>query len=151
MIEQTSIEYQIRPARNDDIEGIYRIEAESFSQPWCRENFIDEMNIFFSTIIVAEGREGVIGYAVAWKVLNEIHLNRIAVKKEYRRKGVGVLLLNDITMRLCAAGPGVILLEVREKSIGVRAFYLSQGFRENGIRKNYYTDDNAVLMEKSIN
>jgi [ribosomal protein S18]-alanine N-acetyltransferase len=143
-------EYSIRDAKYDDIESIIVIELESFLNPWGIENYIHEFKIPFAYIFVAENNNNVIGFADLWFVDDEIHLNKIAVSSPYRRHGIAGGLISFILNKYDSLGIRKILLEVREKNSEARSFYKKLGFRENGFRKNYYPDDNAILIEKDI-
>jgi len=136
--------------RTEHLDEILKIEQESFLSPWTRGMFEREMNMpvsrFFSA--VHDGR--VIGYGGYWLIHNEAHILNIAVTARERRKGVGRLvltkLLNDMKERKVIKS----FLEVRKRNIAARNMYVSLGFVENGIREQYYTDDDAILMEKEI-
>lgn len=141
--------YSIQEACLEDLETIYQIELKSFKNPWSYENYINELGIPFSYIITAKIEKEIIGFALFWIVKDQIHLNKIAVIGKYRRMGVAAALIDYIITRF-REGAKIIYLEVREKNSGARRFYEKLGFRENGVRKNYYPDDNAVMIEKEL-
>ena len=136
----------IRSAAAADIDAVYAIEREG-SNLWSRKLFMDEFGIDFSRFIVAETGGRVIGFAVAWIVDGELQLTNIGVSGMRRRNGIGTLLMNALTAQ---AHPKKIYIELKEKNNTAYHFYIMQGFRKTGIRKNYYADDNAVLMEKLL-
>jgi [ribosomal protein S18]-alanine N-acetyltransferase len=143
-------DYTIRDARPEDIENIIEIELESFLNPWRIENFVHEFKIPFAYILVTEHKDKIIGYADIWIVNDEIHLNKIAVSTPNRRRGIAGSLISYIITKYDNLGIRKILLEVREKNSEARKFYKDLGFMENGFRKNYYPDDNAILIEKNL-
>ena len=138
----------IRPAKCADFERIYRIEAEAFMSPWTVEGLVSEMASSRSHFLVAEHNGKIVGYALVWFVADEVHLLKIATADGFRRCGVASSLIEYIFNKFSRAS--AILLEVREKNSGARCFYKKLGFVENGIRKKYYPDDNAVLIEKKV-
>ncbi|MFW5770212.1 MAG: ribosomal protein S18-alanine N-acetyltransferase [Spirochaetota bacterium] len=146
MTEDTVI---IRNAGVDDIEDVHTIEMESFESPWNYKNILHELNLQFSIFIVACINEDVAGYAIAWQVQNEIQLNKIAVKRNYKRQGIGKRLLEKI---IDISDPPVtrVFLEVRETNAEAQLFYRKLGFTTTGFRKDYYKTDNAILMEKRL-
>ena len=144
------LEYSVRKAGIDDIESIYEIEQVSFKNPWSMAGFYNEFDVPFSDIIIAERGKEIIGFAILWLIRDELHLHKIAVIGKYRRHGVGMSFINYYIKKYKKAGAKVIFLEVREKNTGARAFYKDLGFQETGIRKDYYPDDNAVLIKKDI-
>ena len=138
-----------RNATEADLDLIMDIEAAS-SGRWERSLFVHELGTSFSRFIVAEVSGTVAGYIVAWNVAGEIHLNNIAVRQDLRMRGLGRSLIGRIVEILAPFGPEQILLEVNEKNTAARGFYRKMGFTETGVRKKYYDDDNAVLMEKKL-
>ena len=78
----------------------------------------------------------------------ESDILNITVRNENRRAGIGTELLTEIIARCPEHGVSVIHLEVRESGMPARNLYRKMGFREDGIRKRYYTDpvEDAVLM-----
>jgi len=92
--------------------------------------------------------ETVAGYAAMWLMVDEAHLTSIAVRKTYRRMGVGELLLIcmiDLAIKLKAR---VMTLETRVSNREAQALYRKYGFSRVGIRRRYYSDDgeDAVIM-----
>lgn len=140
----------IRPARIDDLGQIAEIESEAFERGWTRENLRKEFEASFSLMLVAEAGNKIVGFITAWKITGEIQINRLAVTASYRRRGIARRLIETLIDRCSMNPPYKILLEVREKNIAARALYRSLGFSENGLRKNYYRDDNAILLGKEI-
>src|SRR4030042_1781657 len=94
----------IRKATADDLESICRIEQEGQGRG-SRIQFADELKLNFSRVYVIEDGGAVIGFAVAWIVADEIQLNNIGIKKEFRRRGLGTLIMNKIIMHPDDAGP----------------------------------------------
>jgi [ribosomal protein S18]-alanine N-acetyltransferase len=140
----------IRKATIEDIDAIYRIELEGQSR-WSRSQFADELKLNFSNINVMENGGLIIGFAVVWNVADEIQLNNIGVKKEYRRNGLGTLMLDHIIACTRYAGPPrKIYLEVSVNNASALSFYRKNGFIEMGRRKNYYDSVDAILMEREL-
>ncbi len=139
----------IRNAGVDDIEDVYNIENESFDSPWNYKNILHELNLQFSIFIVACIDETVAGYAIAWQVQDEIQLNKIAVKSNCKRLGIGKRLMYRI---IEISDPPVtrVFLEVRESNAEAQLFYQKLGFTTTGFRKDYYKTDNAILMERRL-
>ncbi len=143
-------EITVREARKEDLDDIFILEKDSFESGWTRENLEKEMVFNFSIMLVAEADGAVIGFITAWLIRGEIQINRLAVEKKYRRMGAARNLLAALVTRSSGGDPFRILLEVREKNEAARAFYRSMGFIETGVRKGYYRDDNAVLLDKDL-
>lgn len=90
----------------------------------------------------------VVGYGGLWMMVDEAHVTSVAVRRDFRGRGLGELLmltLFEVGIRL---GARWLTLEVRVSNHVARRLYLKLGFREAGIRPRYYTDNNedAVIM-----
>ena len=95
-------------------------------------------------LVVREGAE--IAAFAAWRcVLDEAELLAIAVREIWRGQGIGARLLQAGL----AALPEVrsVFLEVRAANHAAQALYRRHGFVENGRRRGYYGDDDALLMQ----
>jgi ribosomal-protein-alanine N-acetyltransferase len=135
----------IRRACEDDLDNIFSIECEGLSL-WNRKQFSDELDITFSITIVAEKKGIICGFAVIWIVTDEIQLHNISVRKDSRRSGIGMALLNYISL-LKKNEMKKISIEANEKNLSALKFYEKMGFIRNGIRNKYYGSDSAILME----
>lgn len=139
----------IRKAVFTDLEQVCDIEADSINS-WSYNQFAEELDRAFSRFIVAE-RSGIItGYAIAWIIAGELQLNSIAVKKSYRRKGIGRQILTSLIEDNNSENITSVFIEVRKNNTEAINFYNAFGFNITGIRKKYYVDDDAILMEKKI-
>jgi len=138
----------IRKARFTDIESVFEIEQESGGS-WTQLQFIQELHTEFSLFLIAEHEDSVAGYLIAWKVADEIQLNNIAVRKTLRKQGIGNNLLSEMNTS-CSGKCYSVFLEVRSRNIDAINFYSNNGFTKTGVRKNYYNDDDALLMEKNF-
>ena len=90
----------------------------------------------------------ILGFAGLWFMADEAHLANIAVREEYREKGVGELLLISIIEFAIEQNARFITLEVRASNKAAQALYRKYGFAEVGTRREYYTDnkEDAILM-----
>ncbi|HSV96240.1 MAG TPA: ribosomal protein S18-alanine N-acetyltransferase [Spirochaetota bacterium] len=141
---------KIRNALDSDLDTVYSLENEWMQSPWTRMGFENELSNTFSHFVVVENEDGIAGYAVAWEVSGEIQLNRIVVRGDLRRRGFGRALLGHLLREMRPPDAGRVLLEVRARNDAARCFYRAAGFIETGLRKRYYGDDDAVLMERTI-
>lgn len=141
--------YKIRKAQLSDIKSVYDIERESI-RSWTADQFIHELENSFSLFLVAEIKNSITGYIIAWKVADEIQLNNIAVKNSCRRTGIATKLLTELYQENQNRKYSKIYLEVKSRNYEAISFYVKNGFIRTGIRKNYYANDDAILMEKTI-
>lgn len=88
------------------------------------------------------------GYIVARESAGELHINNVAVRDQYRRRGIGNALLSRIVESAKRLKVNVAFLEVRSGNHAAQALYEKQGFKPIARRPNYYTDpqEDAVVM-----
>ncbi|MRX72761.1 ribosomal-protein-alanine N-acetyltransferase [Bacillus lacus] len=139
----------IRKMTLHDIDAVYEIEHLSFSLPWKKESFYNELtNNLFATYFVAIDGEKVIGYCGLWVVMEHAQITNIAVLPTYRGKGIGEHLLGNAMDAARNAGSDTLSLEVRVSNHQAQGLYRKLGFQPGGIRKQYYTDnlEDAIVM-----
>ncbi|EIJ79865.1 ribosomal-protein-alanine acetyltransferase [Bacillus methanolicus PB1] len=132
-----------------DIDQVLEIEHASFSLPWSREAFYNELRKNqFAVYIVVEDYEKVVGYCGVWVVVDEAHITNIAVLPEYRGKKLGEALLRKVMELARELGAKTMTLEVRVTNYVAQSLYRKLGFQNGAIRKNYYTDnqEDALVM-----
>ncbi|WP_026693055.1 ribosomal protein S18-alanine N-acetyltransferase [Peribacillus kribbensis] len=133
----------------NDIDQVLEVEHQSFTLPWTREAFINELtqNKYAVYLVLEEGNQ-IIGYCGAWVVLDEAHITNIAVLPSHRGKGLGEALLVKMIETVRNMGAVSATLEVRVSNTAAKSLYKKLGFQEGGIRKSYYTDnyEDALVM-----
>jgi ribosomal-protein-alanine N-acetyltransferase len=144
-------EWFIRPLASEaDIDDILRIESISFTNPWTREMYVSELEhrdvSFFYIARDAVGEA--IGFCSCWLILDEIHINNLAVLPEHRRSGVASALLQRVLAEGAARGADRATLEVRRSNEAALKLYEKFGFRITAIRRGYYTrpDEDALVL-----
>ncbi|MCJ8008956.1 ribosomal protein S18-alanine N-acetyltransferase [Lederbergia wuyishanensis] len=138
-----------RIATENDIDSLFNIEQKSFSVPWPKEAFYqDIISNRFALYLMMEYDGQVAGYCGVWLVMDEAHITNIAVLPEFRGHKLGEALLRKMMSLAKEAGSKTMTLEVRVSNIPARSLYKKIGFNEGGIRKHYYTDNNedAIVM-----
>lgn len=136
------------PLKIEHLDRVLEIEQQSFPQPWTRGMFERETSLPISHFFVAMDNERIIGYGGYWQVDSEAHLINLAVHPEVRSQGIGRQILNYLVAHMERQKTVKILLEVRQSNHPARKLYESFGFTVVGTRKNYYTTEDAILMEK---
>jgi ribosomal-protein-alanine N-acetyltransferase len=133
----------------DDLAAVQEIERESFSTPWPPHAYRAELETNrLAHYIVARHGESVVGFAGVWLMVDEAHITTFAVRKTWRRQGVGERLLLALLDLSRARGAREATLEVRPSNHPARRLYEKYGFALVGVRPRYYTDDNedALIM-----
>ena len=90
----------------------------------------------------------ILGYVSVWTMGSDAHIVGIAVREEHRGWGIGELLLIGAVETGLRQGLETVTLEVRVSNAVAQALYAKYGFREVGVRKRYYRDNNedALIM-----
>jgi len=123
----------IRSACAADLAAIQRIELQSFVDPWSRAALAGELLPDRLRLPLVAEREGaVIGYLMAWRVVDQLHVLNLAVRSDWRRSGIGTALLMAAAGAARREGLTEITLEVRRGNRTARAFYARRGFAEIG-------------------
>jgi len=99
-----------------------------------------------------QGDEEVLGFIAARSTLDEVHINNVAVRPRFRRRGIGRALLERVLMEGARMGARKAILEVRAGNAAAQALYGRQGFEVVGRRRDYYADplEDALVMSALI-
>jgi ribosomal-protein-alanine N-acetyltransferase len=134
----------------EDLDGILAVEAASFTNPWTRAMYEWELqNRAVCHILVVRTPEcRVAGFCSFWLVVDEIHINNVAVLPEYRGRGFGTRLMRRVLTEGRRLGAHRATLEVRASNDAALRFYQGLGFRPTAVRKDYYTNpvENALIL-----
>jgi len=140
---------EIIPMTEGHIDEICEIEKDCFSVPWSRDMFLEEFDRPTPAYYFIAADAGMIlGYAGMWHIINEGHITNIAVRPEHRRSGIGQRLLDKLIETAMEQEMIGLTLEVRMNNTPAQGLYAKNGFKPEGIRKNYYpeTREDAVIM-----
>ncbi len=125
-----------------EIEPIYNLEFDDF---WKPQNLKSELQNVSSKYIVAKENGEIVGFAGIWYSVDDAHITNIVVRKSYRNKGIGSLLLEKLIE--LAKTKTSLTLEVNAKNEIAQKLYLKYGFKNLGIRKKYYDGiEDAYIM-----
>lgn len=131
-----------------NLSEVAEMEKEIFHNTAFSIKQLEEMErIDRYRFLIIKIEEKTAGYVILYDSVDVWEIMKIAVKKEYRRKGIGEELLKYISSLIQMP----IMLEVRENNIGAIEFYKKNGFEQIATRKNYYTDtgEAAYIMVKN--
>jgi len=153
-VEQPSIRF--RPMRAEDLDRIVEIEREGFLHPWSRALLEREMTHAWSHVLVAEEAPGdgaaIVGYVVFWLVHDEIHVLNLGTALSARRRGIGRALMEEAHALGRGRGAALSTLEVRRSNVAALALYGGLGYRQVGVRPNYYAEEgeDAIVMVRDL-
>ena len=133
---------------------IYKLENKIFTDPWTKKMIKGEFNNKLAVILGIRNTKTkeLVGYSFLFSIYDEIHLNNIAVKKDYRNKGLGKKLLDYIIKYGVENYFTRITLEVRESNKEALNLYYKYGFELISRRNGYYSNpkEDALILMKSL-
>jgi ribosomal-protein-alanine N-acetyltransferase len=138
-----------------DLDEVLAIEHASFTNPWTREMYLAELaNRDVSHCYLARAADGAAaGFCSFWLVLDELHINNLAVAPAFRRQGVATALLTRVLADGAARGARRATLEVRESNAEALQLYGRFGFTVASVRRRYYShpvEDALVLWKDRL-
>ncbi|GEB35721.1 MULTISPECIES: ribosomal protein S18-alanine N-acetyltransferase [Brevibacillus] len=147
MSQPIDLEYRFMTMQ--DVGAVAELERLSFSTPWPHDAFVNELtknpNARY-VVVVHQNR--IVAYCGMWIVLDEAHITNVAVHPLFRGKKIGLGLMIKMMGVARMFGAKSMTLEVRPSNLVARNMYTKLGFREHGVRKRYYSDNNedAIIM-----
>lgn len=142
----------IREANVNDLMNLVKLEEENFISPWTEEQFKYELveNEFSKTLVIYDG-DIFVGYLNYWLIFDRGEINKICIRKDYRRKGYAKELLDiafkDFEENECLS----VSLEVRVSNESAQKLYESYGFQTVVIKEAYYSDgEDAKYMIRGV-
>ena len=129
----------------EDAPELSRLDRICFRVPWSEKSFSDEAENRLAKYFVAMENGKILGYGGIWLVADEGQITNIAVLPEYRGRGIASKLLKKLIEY--AEGKSIVL-EVRESNLAAISLYEKHGFKNVGVRKNFYHSpvENAIIM-----
>lgn len=145
----------LQPMQDGDLEAVIAIEQTAYSHPWTRGNFRDALASGYWVQCLRVQNE-LLGYVVAMEGVQETHLLNITVAPRRQGQGWGHMVLDALCLWSRRQGAQWLWLEVREGNQRALQVYERYGFRQVGLRKDYYPADrqqreHAVVMSLNLN
>jgi ribosomal-protein-alanine N-acetyltransferase len=158
----------LEPLTGADVEHVWELEKRAYSHPWSLGNFTDSLRAGYPAHMLtsppvpgdppapltASGHT-LLGYFLAMKGVDEVHLLNIAVAPEHRRQGWGLVMLQALATWSIAEGAQWLWLEARAGNVPALGLYRRFGFAPMGVRKQYYPAggsqrEDAVVMSLNL-
>ena len=137
-----------------DLDGVLAIEDASFNNPTTRGWYEAELARpdVCKVFVIRTPEHPVAGFLAFWKVLDEMHINNLAVHPECRGQGVGRRLLVGTLHAASAMGVRRATLEVRRSNVAAQRLYAAAGFRVVGVREGYYSQpvEDALVLSTAV-
>ncbi|MGH8953312.1 MAG: ribosomal protein S18-alanine N-acetyltransferase [Acidimicrobiia bacterium] len=135
----------IRPLGHDDISAVVALEEANQPSPWSEGVFRDELAAE-NRVYLAADQDGVIGFGGVMVVGDEAHVTNLLVALEARRHRIGLTLMLGLIEAAVELGALHLTLEVRSKNEAARGLYARLGLAPVGVRRDYYGDDDALIL-----
>lgn len=143
-----ALEARFEPMSAAWLDDVLAVECSAYSHPWTRGNFADSVKAGYEAqMLVAD--DTLLGYFVAMKGVDEVHLLNITVAPARHGEGWGRAMLEALALWSRGQGAQWLWLEVRASNARALRIYEQNGFRRVGDRKNYYPAD-AGLREDAV-
>jgi ribosomal-protein-alanine N-acetyltransferase len=138
----------IQPLALDDVTAIEQIEQRSMPAPWSRMMFVSEIVKATSVCLGAFVDDALVAYVIVSRYVDAWHVMNLVVAPEHRRRGIATRLLAALFDRTAEDDRRGFTLEVRVSNASAIQLYESMGFRAQGVRRAYYTDnrEDALIM-----
>lgn len=143
------IELEFRYMTMQDVGAVAELERLAFTTPWPHDAFVNELTKNPNArYVVAVHNNRIVAYCGMWIIIDEAHITNIAVHPLFRGKKIGLSLMIKMMGFAKMSGAHSMTLEVRPSNTVARNMYIRLGFREHGLRKRYYSDNNedAIIM-----
>jgi ribosomal-protein-alanine N-acetyltransferase len=144
----------VRKAVQKDILIIQEIEKNIYNDPWPKVLFQLMLSRANELFFVVTNEEEILGYTIG-EIEREQdvirgHVLNLAVKENWRNKGYGETLLNELEKNFINRGVTETYLEVRISNKIAQKLYTKNGFNIVDILKNYYRDEDGYKMVKKL-
>jgi ribosomal-protein-alanine N-acetyltransferase len=151
-LEAADTDLHLRRMRVDDLDALMALNDAAFSHAWTRSQFERELGHDWSTVLLAEDGDRLVGFLVYWVVHDELHILNVAADPIYRRRGIATALLTAGLKQAQERALALATLEVRRSNAAAQALYLKLGFEVAGVRRNYYADlnEDAIVMNRKL-
>lgn len=147
----------LRQMTAHDLSAVMDIEKRAYPFPWTRGIFEDCIRVGYTCWVLeqkSDSRATIVGYMILSIAVGEMHILNICIDPNSQKQGIGRALLEDAEAYGRKNKATMCFLEVRPSNKAALKLYLSVGFNEVGLRKNYYKDkskrEDAILMAKSL-
>ncbi len=144
------LEVRFEPLTEQLLDRVLAVEALAHQHPWLRRNFQDCLDCGYQVQLLLAG-DSLLGYFVAMKGFEEVHLLNITVAPEHQQQGWARVMMEALALWARGQGAQWLWLEARVGNSRALQVYRAHGFRQVGQRKHYYpasagTREDAVVM-----
>jgi ribosomal protein S18 acetylase RimI-like enzyme len=130
----------LRTFKPDDFDTLYEIDQACYEPEvaYSKRELRAYLRFSGSDCLVAEAGTQIAGFCISARREESGYIVTIDVLPQFRRHHVGTKLLNEIERRLAANGVREVALETATDNDSAVAFWAKHGYRNRGIKKDYY-------------
>ena len=132
-----ALEVRFEPMTEAMLDAVMAVELAAYAHPWQRQNFADCLASGYQAQMLMAG-DNLLGYFVAMKGFEEVHVLNIAVAPSYQRQGWARVLMEALALWARGQGVAWVWLEARAGNTRAIQVYQAHGFQQVGRRKQYY-------------
>jgi ribosomal-protein-alanine N-acetyltransferase len=145
---------RIRKMHHDDLAAVVEIEMQNYEFPWPESIFKDCFRAMtYSNWVIEAPNNLIVGYCIISIAAGEAHIMNVSISPSHQNQGAGRKMLEHM-IEYARPRAEKIFLEVRPSNLVAIALYTKMGFREIGVRKDYYPAkngrENAVMYELNL-
>lgn len=145
---------RVTPDAVDAVAEIATLQSQTFTNPWSADSLRWEIaNTDVARLYVMRVDEELVGFCACWVILDELHINSLAIADAWRRKGLASRMLREVCRDARESGATQATLEVRRSNTAALALYQRLGFACEGVRQDYYQsprEDALVLWCRNL-
>lgn len=143
------VEVRFEALTLDQLDAVLKVEKEAYAKPWSSGNFVDSLNSGYEAQMLLAG-DTLLGYFVAMKGVDEVHLLNITVAPAFQRQGWAHVMLDALAIWAQGQRADWLWLEVRVGNQRAIEVYEAQGFARVGLRKKYYPAVNGLREDATV-
>ena len=149
-----AVEAQFEPLTEARLDEVVTVERQSYDHPWTRANFADSLRSGYQAQLL-DANGVLLGYFIAMKGVDEVHLLNLTVAPQHQRQGWGRTMLDALAVWARGQGAQWLWLEVRVSNVRAQRIYEHHGYRRVGERRSYYPAghgrrEDAVVMSLKL-
>ena len=142
------------PMQQADLDAVLQIEQNAYTHPWTRAIFLDTLQSGYEAQLMKR-EESLLGYFVAMRGVEEVHLLNVTVAPQYQGQGLAVILMQAMHSWARGLSAQWSWLEVRVSNGRAIHLYERLGYSQVGQRKNYYPAghgqrEDAIVMSLQL-
>lgn len=135
---EVQLEVSFQALTADWLDRVLDIENAVYPHPWSRANFEDSIQTGYQMQVLTSTDSDILGYFIAMKGFEEVHVLNITVAEAYQRQGWARVMLDALAVWSRGQGAAWLWLEVRGSNERALQVYKAQGFKLVSVRQDYY-------------